>query len=109
MALLDESHAHDAAAPDRDAHRNALLTKANGIFREEALKAGAYFISLPALASGPNGEFATVVNGTTIRTGDGSHFNATGYYLVVDTILASIERDNPGIFLPPSVEVAGLQ
>lgn len=96
-------------APDRDPHRNALLTKANVIFRQEALKAGAHFISLPAFAAGPSGEFATVVNGTTIRTGDGSHFNATGYYLVVDNILRAIERDNPGIFNPPSVEVAGLQ
>ncbi len=95
-------------APDRDAHRNALLTKANRLFREEARGAGAHFISLPRFAAGPNGEFAQVVNGTKIRTGDGSHFNVTGYFLVVDQILKAIERDNPGIFLPPGVEVAGL-
>ncbi|WP_425051360.1 DUF459 domain-containing protein [Psychromarinibacter sp. S121] len=96
-------------APDRDAHRNSLLTRANVWFREEALKAGAHFISIPAFAAGPSGEFITTAGGTTIRAGDGSHFTANGYYLVVDNILRAIERDNPGIFNPPSVEVAGLQ
>lgn len=95
-------------APDRDPGRNALLTRLNPLFRDEAARAGAYFISLPAFAAGPGGAFARVVNGTEIRTGDGSHFNVTGYYLVADNILAAIERHNPGIFAPPQ-EVADLR
>jgi hypothetical protein len=97
-------------APDRDSHRNALLTKVNGIFREEARAAGAHFISLPAFAAGPNGEFVTTANGTTIRSGDGSHFTVAGYYMVVDRILGAIQGDNPGIFTAPvpPVEVARL-
>ncbi len=97
-------------APDRDAHRNALLSKVNVIYREEARAAGAHFISLPAFAAGPNGEFVTTANGTTIRSGDGSHFTSAGYYMVVDQILGAIERHNPGIFTAtPAVEVARLQ
>lgn len=113
--ILDVAAANDAVvywlgpAPDRDAHRNALLTKANRLFRAEAQAAGAHFISIPAFAAGPNGEFVTVANGTTIRAGDGSHFTVAGYNMVVDRILTAIQRDNPGIFNPPSVEVAGLQ
>ncbi|WP_172298733.1 DUF459 domain-containing protein [Pseudoruegeria sp. HB172150] len=95
-------------APDRDPHRNAALTKANSIFRASAAANGANFISLPSFTAGPGGEFSTVVNGETIRAGDGSHFTVNGYYKVVDRILTEIERDNPGIFSPPSVEVAGI-
>ncbi|MDF0603268.1 DUF459 domain-containing protein [Psychromarinibacter sp. C21-152] len=113
--ILDVAAANGAVvywlgpAPDRDSHRNALLTKANRLFRAEAQAAGAHFISLPAFAAGPNGEFVRVAGGTTIRAGDGSHFTVAGYNMVVDRILTAIERDNPGIFMPPSVEVAGLQ
>ena len=96
-------------APDRDPRRNELLTRANRYFREEAGKAGAYFISLPAFAAGPSGEFITVASGRTIRAGDGSHFTVAGYRMVVDRILRAIERDNPGIFTSPGVEVARLQ
>jgi len=95
-------------APDRDTARNALLTKLNPLFRQEAGRAGAYFISLPAFTAGPNGEFVTTAGGTTIRAGDGSHFTVAGYRMVVDRILRAIQRDNPGIFDPPSVEVAAL-
>ena len=96
-------------APDADGHRNALLTKANGLFRDVARETGAHFISLPAFTAGPNGEFVSAANGTTIRSGDGSHFTGAGYTLIVKEILAAIERDNPGLFSPSTVEIASLQ
>lgn len=96
-------------APDANAHRNALLTKANRLFRNVASETGAHFISLAAIAAGPNGEFVRAVDGATIRSGDGSHFTGAGYTLVVKEILAAIERDNPGLFSPSSVEIASLQ
>ncbi len=96
-------------APDRDPGRNALLTRLNPLFQQEAARAGAYFISLPAFTAGPNGEFVTVAAGRTIRAGDGSHFTVAGYRMVIDRILRAIERDNPGIFDGPKTEVAGLQ
>lgn len=96
-------------APDADAHRNALLSKVNRLFRDTARGAGAHFISLPAFAAGPNGEFIATANGTKIRSGDGSHFTGAGYNLVVTEILAAIQRDNPGLFSPSSVEIASLQ
>ena len=96
-------------APDADGHRNALLSKANRLFLDVTRSAGAHFISLPAIASGPNGEFVTAANGTTIRSGDGSHFTGAGYALVVSEILGAIERDNPGLFSPATVEIASLQ
>ncbi|MEZ5769765.1 MAG: DUF459 domain-containing protein [Paracoccaceae bacterium] len=96
-------------APDADAHRNALLAKANRLFLEVARANGAHFISLPALTAGTQGEFVTVANGEKIRSGDGSHFTGAGYNLVVNEILAAIERDNPGLFSPSSVEIASLQ
>ena len=96
-------------APDADSHRNALLSKANALFRDVARQTGAHFISLPAITGGPNGEYVKVANGATIRSGDGSHFTGAGYTLVVTEILAAIERDNPGLFSPSSVEIASLQ
>lgn len=96
-------------APDADANRNALLTKANRLFLEVAQETGAHFLSLPKFTAGPNGEFISAMNGTTIRSGDGSHFTGSGYNLVVKEILAAIERDNPGLFSPSSVEIASLQ
>jgi len=96
-------------APDANAHRNALLSKANTLFREVSGATGAHFISLPAVTAGPDGGFATTANGVTIRAGDGSHFTGAGYALVVNEILAAIERDNPGLFSPSSVEIASLQ
>ncbi len=96
-------------APDADDHRNALLSKANKLFLQVARGAGAHFISLPAFTAGPNGEFVTAANGATIRSGDGSHFTGAGYTLVVSEILAAIERDNPGLFSPATVEIASLQ
>lgn len=113
--ILDVAAANGAVvywlgpAPDRNPRRNELLTRANGYFRDEAGKAGAHFISLPAFAAGPSGEFIMVSDGRTIRAGDGSHFTVAGYRMVVDRILGAIERHNPGIFLPPAVEVARLQ
>ncbi|MCB1357018.1 MAG: DUF459 domain-containing protein [Maritimibacter sp.] len=96
-------------APDADSHRNALLSKANGLFRDLARQTGAHFLSLPAITGGPNGEWVQSAGGTTIRSGDGSHFTGAGYTLVVNEILAAIERDNPGLFSPSSVEIASLQ
>jgi len=96
-------------APDGNAHRNALLTKANGLFRDVSRGAGAHFISLSAITAGPNGEFVTSAGGATIRSGDGSHFTGAGYTLVASEILGAIERDNPGLFSPSSVEIASLQ
>lgn len=113
--ILDTAAAYGAVvywlgpAPDRNPRRNALLTRANGYFREEAAQAGAYFISLPAFTAGPSGEFVMSANGTTIRAADGSHFTVAGYRMVVDRILRAIERDNPGIFSGPAIEVARLQ
>jgi len=114
-AILDVAAAERAVvywlgpAPDGDAHRNALLSKANKLFLRVAQGAGAHFISLPAITAGPNGEFVSVANGTKIRSGDGSHFTGAGYSLVVNEILGAIERDNPGLFSPSSVEIASLQ
>ena len=96
-------------APDADAHRNALLSKANKLFLQVARGAGAHFISLPAITAGPNGEYVAATNGTKIRAGDGSHFTSAGYALVVAEILGAIERDNPGLFAPSTVEIANLQ
>lgn len=96
-------------APDANAHRNALLTRLNGMFRDVARETGAHFISLPAFTAGPDGAFSRVVDGATIRSGDGSHFTGAGYTLVVKEILAAIERDNPALFSPSSVEIASLQ
>ncbi len=96
-------------APDADTHRNALLTKANRLFRDVARGSGAHFISLPAFTAGSNGEFVAAAHGATIRSGDGSHFTAAGYTLVVNEILGAIERDNPGLFSPSTVEIASLQ
>lgn len=96
-------------APDADSHRNALLSKANTLFRDVARQTGAHFISLPEITGGPDGSYVSAVNGTKIRSGDGSHFTGAGYALVVQEILAAIERDNPGLFSPSSVEIASLQ
>ena len=49
------------------------------------------------------------MNGCWVRSGDGSHFTAAGYSLVVNEILGAIERDNPGLFTPSTVEIASLQ
>ncbi len=96
-------------APDADSHRNALLTKANRLFRDLSRETGAHFLPLSAVTAGPGGAFATTVNGSKIRSGDGSHFTGAGYSLVVNEILAAIDRDNPGLFSPSSVEIASLQ
>ncbi|MEZ5721967.1 MAG: DUF459 domain-containing protein [Paracoccaceae bacterium] len=39
-------------APDADSHRNALLSKANALFRDVARQTGAHFISLPRSPAG---------------------------------------------------------
>lgn len=100
-------------APDAKQSRNAHLIRINPMFRDVARETGAHFISLPAFTAGPNGSFVASVNGTKIRTKDGSHFTGAGYTLVVDQILAAIERDNPRLFSPApaaaSVEIASLQ
>lgn len=97
-------------APDRGGSLNRHLTRINPIFREEAAAVQAHYLPLSTFAAGENGEYITSapVNGRVvkIRSGDGSHFTGTGYYLVADKLLEDMAKLVPTIF-SPKLELAG--
>jgi len=99
-------------APDRDPSLNRHLTAINPIFAEEARQAGAIYLPLTDFAAGDGGAYIRNVSldgrSVTIRSGDGSHFTSTGYYLVADKILEDLARRVPAIINGPSVELAGI-
>jgi hypothetical protein len=99
-------------APDRGTNLNRHLTNVNPIFKEEAEAFSARYFPLSPFAAGPGGEYAKVVqvNGvpTTIRSGDGSHFTGTGYFLVADKLLEDISTVVPSIFNTKKLELAGV-
>ncbi len=80
------------------------MTLINPLFEAEANASGAIYLPLGTITSGEGGGFtkAIPINGenVTIRTGDGSHFNMTGYRLVADHILDTLDsrfRLMPGV------------
>lgn len=82
------------------------------LFRDEAAARGAIFLPLAGFTAGPGGEFVTAVpvggKPVTIRTGDRSHFNLTGYRMVADHILDDLVRRFPGLEPAPDL-LAALQ
>ena len=98
-------------APDRRVSLNAHLTRINPIFQAEALASSARYFPLSIFAAGPDGAFVrdVPVNGrmTTIRSGDGSHFTGTGYYLVADRLLQDMAPLMPSMFNAARLELAG--
>jgi hypothetical protein len=114
--ILDVAAANKAVlmwlgpGPDGHSALDEHLRRLNPIFEEEALASGALFLSIPAFAAGPKGEFVKSIslNGqdTTIRTGDGSHFNMTGYALVADRVLDDLVRRFPDLSPAPIGPVA---
>ncbi len=98
-------------APDRDPSLNAHLTRINPIFAEEARRSGAVYLPLRPFTAGDGGAYIRSISlegrSVAIRSGDGSHFTSTGYYLVADKILEDLARRVPAIFKGPSLELAG--
>ncbi len=100
-------------APDGNANLNRHLARINPIFADEAATAGAAYFPLADFTAGENGAFLRAIEidgrAVTIRTADGSHFNAAGYTLVadrlIDAMLARIPALRPG---PAPAAVAGL-
>lgn len=82
------------------------------IFRDAAAARGAIFLPLAAFTAGPQGEYVTAVpvggKTVTIRTGDRSHFNMTGYRLVADHIIDDLVRRFPDLAPAPGL-LAALQ
>jgi len=82
-------------APDGNSGLNRHMTRINPIFADEAAKAGAIYLPLAEFTAAADGSYATSVDvrgeTVTIRTGDGSHFNGTGYRLVADRILDTLQ------------------
>lgn len=83
-------------APDGNSGLGRHMTLINPLFEVEANAAGAIYLPLGPITSGEDGGFAKSVEidgrDVTIRTGDGSHFNVTGYRLVADHILDDLDR-----------------
>lgn len=88
-------------APDKHRNLNAHLTRINPWIAQEAAAAGAVYLPLSPLAAAPDGSYARVVGGAVLRTGDGSHFTARGYRLVVDHLLAEITARYPQLAPSP--------
>lgn len=88
-------------APDGNTNLGKHMTMIAPLFAEEAKAHNAIFLPLADFTSGPAGEYVTSVaiggKDVTIRTGDGSHFNGTGYRLVADRILDDLLRRFPDL------------
>lgn len=89
--------------PAPDAHRglNRHMTRINPIFADEAERVGAIYLPLSDFTAAADGGYAEAIEiggrAVTIRSGDGSHFNLTGYRLVADRILDALERRFPAL------------
>ena len=99
-------------APDGNSGLGKHMKYIAPLFKLEAEASGAIYLPLADFTADADGNFATAIaiNGvsTTIRTGDGSHFNLTGYRLVADHILDELLRRYP--VLEPSADmIATLQ
>lgn len=99
-------------APDGNAGLNRHLARINPIFADEAARAGAVYFPLAGFTAGEDGGFvrAIEIDGrpVTIRTADGSHFNATGYTLVADRLIDAMAARVPGLRPGPApTAVAG--
>lgn len=94
-------------APDGNSGLGKHMKYIAPLFQAEAEASGAIYLPLADFTSDKDGNYTTAVeiNGksTTIRTGDGSHFNLTGYRLVADHILDELLRRYPS--LKPSAEI----
>ncbi len=99
-------------APDGNTNLGKHMTMIAPLFAEEAKAHNAIFLPLADFTSGPAGEYVTSVpiggKDVTIRTGDGSHFNGTGYRLVADRILDDLLRRFPDLEPGPDL-LAALQ
>ncbi|MCC6303770.1 MAG: DUF459 domain-containing protein [Rhodobacteraceae bacterium] len=95
-------------APDGNAGLNRHLARINPIFADEAARAGAVYFPLAEFTAGEGGAFARAIELegrlVTIRTGDGSHFNATGYTLVADRLIDDMLRRVPALLVNPGGE-----
>ncbi len=78
-------------APDGNGGLGRHMKMIAPLFEDEAAAHNALYLPLADFTAGADGGYVTAVpiNGAevTIRTGDGSHFNGTGYRLVADHIL----------------------
>lgn len=99
-------------APDGNSGLGRHMTVINPLFAAEANASGAIFLPLGPITSGPDGGFvkAVPIDGreVTIRTGDGSHFNMTGYRFVADAILDALLARLP-VLQPGGDQLAELQ
>lgn len=99
-------------APDGHAGLGKHMRHIAPLFQQEAAARGAIFLPLASFTAGPEGEYVTTVQvggkATTIRTGDMSHFNLTGYRLVADRILDDLIRRFPALEPAPDM-LAALQ
>lgn len=105
--VIDAALANDAVllwlgpAPDGHAGLGRHLQRVAQIFQEEVAASGALYLPLAKDFGGADGSFvrAIPVKGATvtIRTGDLSHFNLTGYRLVADRILDDLVRVFPDL------------
>lgn len=95
-------------APDSHSGLNRHLALINPIFADEAAKAGAAYFPLAGFTAGEDGAFARAIEidgrVVTIRTGDGSHFNATGYTLVADRLIDAMLARAPTLLPAPPPE-----
>ncbi|MCL4186613.1 MAG: DUF459 domain-containing protein [Rhodobacteraceae bacterium] len=95
-------------APDGNSGLNRHLARINPIFADEAAGAGAVYFPLAGFTAGEGGAFARAIEIegrlVTIRTGDGSHFNATGYTLVADRLIDDMLARVPSLLPGPPAE-----
>lgn len=93
-------------APDGNSGLNRHLARINPIFADEAARAGAFYFPLAGFTAGEGGAFARAIElegrVVTIRTGDGSHFNATGYTLVADRLIDAMLAAVPALAPVPA-------
>lgn len=99
-------------APDGNRGLGRHMTVINPLFEAEASASGAIFLPLGQVTAAEDGSFAKAIpidgRDVTIRTGDGSHFNLTGYRLVADHILDSLQTRFPDL-RPGGDQMAVLQ
>lgn len=99
-------------APDGNRGLGRHMTVINPLFEAEAAASGAIYLPLGPVTAAADGSFAKAVaidgRDVTIRTGDGSHFNMTGYRLVGDHILDNLQRRFPDL-RPGGDQLAVLQ
>jgi uncharacterized protein len=89
VVMLGMSTTRDPSLSRRMAHVNALTERA-------AVAAGAAYLSIWDLGAGPRGEFQDVftIDGLAVRTrlADGKHFSRAGALMVMDQLVARLER-----------------